>query len=142
MGGLLAFSTMIVTRWGRPWFTLSLGIVVGVMMVCYVSIPARLIGLKKPKVSKRDKLAASAVSGALGAAVCSPPYALSRVAILMLGSKYLLIPAIFLLAVGVTLQAGATGAVKAIKMSMGLAGGRQPVLDESARGNRERTHSA
>jgi hypothetical protein len=111
-------------------------------MVCYVSVPARLIGVKKPKLSKRDKLAASAVSGTLGTAVCSPPYALSRVAILMLGSKYLLIPAIFLLAVGVTLQAGATGAVKAIKMSMGLAGGRQPVVDASARDNREPTHSA
>src|SRR5512135_3490693 len=42
IGILLAFSTTVVTRWGRPWFTLSLGIVVGVMMVCYVAVPARL----------------------------------------------------------------------------------------------------
>jgi hypothetical protein len=40
----LAFSTTVVTRWGRPWFTVSLGIIVGMMMVCYVAIPARIIG--------------------------------------------------------------------------------------------------
>ena len=43
-GALLAFSTPVVTRWGQPWFTLSLGIVVGVMIVSYVAVPARLIG--------------------------------------------------------------------------------------------------
>src|SRR5262249_44029349 len=46
IGLALSFSTLIATRWGRPWFTVSLGIVVGVMMVCYVSVPARLIGVK------------------------------------------------------------------------------------------------
>ncbi len=128
IGSALAFSVLIVTRWGHPWFALSLGSVVGVMMVCYVSVPARLIGVTKPKVSKRDKLAASAISGTLGALVCTPPYVLNRVAILMLGSKYLLIPAILLLCVGFTLQAGATGAVKAIKLSAGLVAGRQPTV--------------
>ena len=55
-GVLLAFSTTVVTRWGRPWFTLSLGIIVGVMMVSYVAVPARLIGAAKRKQSRRDKL--------------------------------------------------------------------------------------
>ena len=32
-GALLAFSTTVVTRWGRPWFTLSLGIIVGVLLI-------------------------------------------------------------------------------------------------------------
>ncbi|HSO98699.1 MAG TPA: hypothetical protein VLP43_07085 [Solirubrobacteraceae bacterium] len=111
VGVLLAFSTTVVTRWGRPWFGLSLGIVVGVMMVCYVAVPARLIG-GKPAQSRRDKLATSAVRGALGATVCTPPYLLGRLGILMLGSKVLLIPGIFVIAIGVTLQAGATGAVR------------------------------
>ena len=72
VGLALSFSTLIATRWGRPWFAISLGIVVGVMMVCYVSVPARLIGVTKPKLSKRDKLAASALTGAVGAMVSSP----------------------------------------------------------------------
>ena len=124
VGALLAFSTMIVTRWGRPWFGLVLSIVVGLMMLCYVAVPARLLG-GKPAQSRRDKLTTSAVGGALGATVCTPPYLLGRVGLLMLGSKALFIPGIFVFAVGVTLQAGATGAVRAIKMSVSLTAGRR-----------------
>jgi hypothetical protein len=121
VGAMLALATTFVTRYGHPWFALSLGVVVGIMMVSYVAVPARLIGAK-PVMSKRDKLTASAVGGAIGATVCTPPYVLARVGILMLGSKVLLVPGIILLAVGATLQAGATGAVRAVKMSYKLRG--------------------
>ena len=110
---------MVVTRWGRPWFGISLSVVLGVMMVCYVAVPSRLIGVK-PSSSRRDKLTASAVGGALGAVVCTPPYVLGRIGILMLGSKALLIPGLVVVAVAATLQAGATGAVKTVKMSAKL----------------------
>ena len=119
VGLLLGLSTAVVTRWGRPWFGISLSVVVGAMMVCYVAVPSRLIGVK-PNASRRDRLTASAVGGALGAVVCTPPYALARVGILMLGSRALFIPGILVVTVGVTLQAGATGAVKTIKMSAKL----------------------
>jgi hypothetical protein len=102
VGAMLAFSTIVVTRWGHPWFTISLGIVVGVMMVSYVAVPSRLIGTKPPKQSKRDKLSRAAVGGALSAPL-----------VLLLG--------IVVVSLGVTLQAGATGAVRAIKMSANLA---------------------
>jgi hypothetical protein len=121
VGLLLALSTTVVTRWGRPWFTLSLGIVVGLMMVSYVAVPARLIGVK-PAQSRRDKLMTTLVGGALGVTVSLPPYVLGRVGLLMLGSGALLIPGIILVAFGATLQAGATGAVRAIKMSVKLTG--------------------
>ena len=128
VGALLAFSTIIVTRWGKPWFTISLGIVVAVMMVSYVAVPARLIGSKPPKQSKRDKLAGTAVGAALSMTVCTPPYLLGRLGILALGSSAVLvfILGIFALALGVTLQAGATGAVRAIKMSATLTAARRP----------------
>jgi hypothetical protein len=125
VGIMLAAALTFGARAGRPWFALSLGIVVALMMICYVAVPARLIGVK-PKQSKRDKLAASAVGGAIGATVCTPPYLMGRLGILMLGSKALLIPGIFVLAIGATLQAGTTGAVRAIKMSTKLTGGEQP----------------
>lgn len=121
VGLMLAFATTVATRWGRPWFTLSLGVVIGLMMISYVAVPARIVGVK-PTYSRRDKLVTSAVGGALGFLVCTPPYLLGRIGLLMLGSKVLLIPGIFVLAVGVTLQAGATGAVRAIKMSAKLTG--------------------
>ena len=125
VGLLLGFSTTVVTRWGSPWFALSLGIVTAAMMVCYVSVHARLIGAK-PVQSRRDKLTTSVVSGVLGATVSAPPWLLGRIGLLMVGTSALLIPGILLLAVAVPLQAGATGAVRAIKMSVSLTGGRQP----------------
>jgi hypothetical protein len=63
----------------------------------------------------------------MGAIVCSPPYALGRVGILLLGTHWLWVLGVAFIAVGVTLQAGASGAVKAIKMSAKLVVGRDPV---------------
>jgi hypothetical protein len=122
VGILLGLATVVVPRWGLFWFAVSLSIVVGLMMVCYVAVPSRLIGMK-PKQSKRDKLTASAVGGAVGAVICTPPYVLGRIGLLMLGSHTLFVLGIILFAVGLTLQAGATGAVKAVKMSAKLVSG-------------------
>ena len=90
-------------------------------------IPARLIGVKPPNQTRRDKLASTAVNGALSAVVCTPPYLLGRLGILMLGASGLIFAlGILLLSVGVTLQAGATGSVRAIKMSATLTAARRP----------------
>jgi hypothetical protein len=122
IGVLLAISTTVVPRFGAPWFALSLGVVIGIMMIAYVAVPSRLIGMRAA-YSRRDRLTASAIGGAVGATVCAPPYLLGRLGILMLGSPVLFIPGIFVLALGVTLQAGATGAVRAVKMSAKLMAG-------------------
>jgi hypothetical protein len=122
VGVALGFSAIVVPRWGHPWFGLSMGAVVGVMMLTYVTLPARIVGVR-PTGSRRDKLAATAVGGALGALICTPPYLLGRIGILLLGSQVWFPLGVVLLAVGLTLQAGATGAVKAIKMSAKLAAG-------------------
>ena len=123
IGVALGFSTIVVPHWGRGWFALSLGIVIGVMMLTYVTVPARLVGIK-PTGSRRDKMAAAAVGGVLGALVCTPPYVIGRIGILMLGSHVLFPVGVVLLLVGLVLQAGATSAVKAIKMSAKLATGK------------------
>ncbi len=136
VGILLGLSTVVVVRWGVFWFGFSLSIVVGIMMLCYVAVPARLIGMKTT-ASKRDKLAATAVGGAIGAVICTPPYVLGRVGLLMLGSNTLFILGVILLTIGLTLQAGATGAVKTVKMSAKLvsghlaAGGQDPPDDDA-----------
>ena len=98
-----------------------MSVVLGVLMLCYVLVPARLIG-SKPRYSRRDKLMTTTLGGVLSATVCTPPYILGRIGLLMLGTKWLLIPAIVVLAVAATLQAGATGAVRAITMSVALVG--------------------
>lgn len=123
VGVALGVSAVIVPRWGTGWFALSLGIVVGVMMVTYVTVPARIVGVRSTG-SRRDKLAAAVIGGALGALVCTPPYVLGRIGILLLGTQFLFALGVVLVALGFTLQAGATGAVKAIKMSAKLASGK------------------
>jgi hypothetical protein len=101
-----------------------MSVVIAIMMVSYVSLPSRLIGMKAA-YSKADKLKAMAVAAAIGGVVCFPPYAPGRAGILMLGSPALFIPGIFVLALGLMLESGATGAVRAIKMSAKLVAGRQ-----------------
>ena len=127
VGLALGVSTLLVPRWGGLfWFAVALSIVVAVMMVCYVAVPSRLIGMKAV-VTRPDKLAAGLVGGVVGAVVCAPPYILGRVGLLMLGSstEIIFIIGVIFLAVGLTLQAGATGAVKTVKMSAKLVSGHQ-----------------
>jgi uncharacterized membrane protein len=123
IGVALGFSAIVVPRWGQTWFVLSLGIVVGVMMLTYVTVPARIVGIKQVG-SPKDKLAATAIAGTVGAIICSPAYVIGRIGILLLGSSTFFPLAVFLLVVGFALMAGATGAVKAIKMSAKLAAGQ------------------
>jgi len=123
VGVCLGLSTGVFVRWGLWWFAISLSVVIAVMMVCYVAVPARLIGLKTTR-SKRDKLTAAVVGGAIGAVVCAPPYVLGRIGLLMLGSRTLFIPGVIVFAFALTLEAGATSAVKAVKMTAKLISGR------------------
>jgi hypothetical protein len=121
VGLALSFSSLIVTRWGHWPFAISQSIVVGIMMVCYVAVPARLVGIKKTR-SRRDALAATAVGGAVGAVVCSPPYMLGRLGILMLGWHGVFWLGIIFIVIGAALQTGAVTAVKAVKFSAKLVG--------------------
>jgi hypothetical protein len=127
VGVALGFSAIVVPRWGLRWFALSMGVVIGVMMLTYVTVPSRLVGLKS-SFSGRDKMTATVVAGAFGAVVCVPAYVLGRIGVLLLGSHIVVVFAlgIVLLSVGLAVQAGATGAVKAIKMSAKLVAGNLP----------------
>lgn len=131
VGVCLGLTTVVFVRWGLWWFAISLSVVIAVMMVCYVAVPARLIGLKAAH-SKRDKLAATVVGGAIGAVVCAPPYVLGRIGLVMLSSRALFIPGIIVLALGLILEAGTTSAVKAVKMSAKLLSGRQSAVAPEA----------
>lgn len=131
VGLALAVATMLAPRWGLGWFALLLGIVLAVMMVCYVAVPARIVGMQTAKPAKSAqsgrtaKLAGAAVTGLFGAIVCTPPYAIARVGIYLLGGALLPL-GVTLLVIGLMLEAGATGAVKAIKVSAKLLAGRPP----------------
>ena len=122
IGLALSFSSLIATRWGHWPFAISQSIVVGIMMVCYLTVPARIVGIEKRRRSRRDSLATTAVGGAVGAVICSPPYIVGRLGILMLGWHYWFWPGIVLIVIGAALQTGVTSAVKAVKFSAKLVG--------------------
>ena len=139
-GVVLAVCATALARGERLWFTLALGIVVGLMMVAYVAVPARLVGAPAARRSRRDRLSAGAIGAALGVMVSAPPYLLGRIGLLLIGSPILRIPGFILFAIGITLQVGATGAVRAVKMGAKLApgaagptGGTTSVTDQVSR---------
>lgn len=119
VGLALGLTVTVISRARPPWFTLALSVVIGVMMVAYVAVPARLIGVEAGG-SRRDRLSASVVGTALGAVVSAPAYVIGRVGLLMIGSPFLRFPGVALFGLGFLLQAGATSAVKAIKMGAKL----------------------
>ncbi|HEX5928275.1 MAG TPA: hypothetical protein VFY48_02690 [Solirubrobacterales bacterium] len=121
-GLALGLSVTLGARAGEPWFAISLGAVVGLMMVAYVAIPSRLVGVR-PTAPRRDRLSASAVGGLLGVALSTPPYVLGRIGLLMIGSPFLRVPGFIVFFVAATLQAGATSAVRAVKLGAKLGGG-------------------
>lgn len=129
VGLALGLTVTVVTRSHRPWFALTLSVVVGVMMVAYVAVPARLIGVKQGGTIK-DRLSASVVGSFLGAVVTTPAYLLGRIGLLMIGSPFLRFPGVVLFLLGFTLQAGATSAVKAVKMGAKL--GRRDAEEAAA----------
>jgi hypothetical protein len=89
-------------------------------MICYVAVPGRITGAKKRTTSRRDNLASAAVGGAVGAAVCAPPYLIGRLGLVLLGSHTLFPVGVALMVIGIVLYAGTTSAVKAVKMSTKL----------------------
>lgn len=128
-GLALAVAAVLAPRWGLGWFMILLGTVLALMMLFYVTVPARIVGVPAAKPAgnrarPREKLTATALIGALGAIACAPPYAISRLGLVLLGSPAFFWLGLVILIIGLVLQAGITGAVKAVKVgSRLLAGG-------------------
>jgi hypothetical protein len=128
-GVALGVAAVLAPRWGLRWFTVLLGIVLGVMTVCYVAVPARIVGVQlrktaNPPPSSRHKVAAAAVTGAFGVIVCTPPYVLTRSGLVLLDNQALFGLGVALLVLGLILEVGVTGAVKAVKVSAKVLIGR------------------
>lgn len=126
VGAAVGVSAFVVPKWGLGWFALALGISLGVMMLVFVAVPARLLGATKGG-SRRDRLVATVLASVLSAVVCTPTYALGRFGLVLIGTHGLFVLGAVLLAVGFLLQSGAAGAVKAIKVSASLVSGHHPV---------------
>jgi hypothetical protein len=60
----------LAPRWGLAWFALLLAIALAVMMVCYVAVPARIVGMR---TAKPAGTAQSGRGGNLAAAAVNRP---------------------------------------------------------------------
>ena len=87
VGVCLGVSTVVLVRWGQWWFAISLSVIIAVMMVCYVAVPARLIGVQATH-SKRDKLTAHRGGRGSRSGGLHPADVLGRIGLLMLSSRY------------------------------------------------------
>jgi len=125
VGVMLGFAALITPGFPRPWYILSMGGVVALMMVAYVAVPARAVGLRRA-YRRTDKWLMTAISSTIAAIVMFPTYLLGRVGLLMIGSAVLRPLGVVLFAAAVVLEIGATGAVRAIKLGSALVGESAP----------------
>ena len=116
-----ALASTVAVRTGLLAFSLSIGAVALVMMVSFVTVPARLLGLttKRPLP---QKISSAAVGGAVSVIAQTPGFLLNRIGLLMLSVHLLLVPGVAVFAVGVALQTAAVSSVSAVKLSAQFVG--------------------
>jgi hypothetical protein len=121
VGGALAFATIVVPRIAGPWvFSLVLSVVLGVMLISFVAVPARIIGVKKQKLPPTEALSRVAVSGTLSAVAMTPGFLLDRLGLILLGFHHFHIIGFAMLSIGTALYAAGMSSVKAVKLTMKL----------------------
>ena len=121
VGSALAFAMIVVPRIAGPWvFSLVLSVVLGVMLISFVAVPARIIGVKTQKLSPREALGRVAVSGTVSAVVMTPGFLLSRVGLILLGLHHFHLIGFAMLSIGSALYAAGMSSVKAVTLTMKL----------------------
>jgi hypothetical protein len=120
MGVLLAGAAIVVPRIGPGWlFVLVLGAVLGLMLISFVAIPARIIGARRQKLPLREAAGRMAAGGALSAVAMTPGFLLDRIGLILLAAGAHII-GLFLLAIGSALYAAGMSSVRAVKLTMKL----------------------
>lgn len=121
VGVLLAGAAVAVPRIGVTWLYVGLlGAVLGVMLISFVAIPARIIGVKRQRLPPRQAIGRWAAGGALSAVAMTPGFVLDRLGLILLGVPGLHIVGFLLLSAGTALYAAGMSSVRAVKLSMKL----------------------
>lgn len=122
VGGALAFAVAVVPRIGRVWlYVLTLGAVLGVMLISFVAVPAHIIGRKQQKLPPKQAIGRTATGWALSGVAMAPGFVLDRIGLILLGVSHLQVLGFALLSIGTALYAAGMSSVKAVKMSIKLA---------------------
>ncbi len=121
VGGALAFATIAVPRFAGVWiFSLILSIVLGIMLISFVAVPARIIGVKRAKLPPKEALGRAAAGGTLSAVAMAPGFLLGRLGLILLGLHHFHVLGFVFLSIGTALYAAGMSSVKAVKLTMKL----------------------
>ncbi|HEU0163574.1 MAG TPA: hypothetical protein VFQ54_00945, partial [Thermomicrobiales bacterium] len=120
---------VVVPRFAGVWlFSLTLGVILGVMLISFVAVPARIIGAKKAqRLPPKEALGRAAAGGALSAVAMAPGFVLDRLGLILLGLHNFHVLGFVLLSIGTALYAAGMSSVKAVKLTVKLGPGT-PVI--------------
>jgi hypothetical protein len=121
IGVLLAGASIVVPRVGPRWlFVLTLGAVLGLMLISFVAVPARIVGARREKLPPRQAVGRMAAGSALSAVAMTPGFVLDRIGLILLGVSGLHLFGLFILSIGTALYAAGMSSVRAVKLTMKL----------------------
>jgi hypothetical protein len=121
MGIVLAASAVTIPRIDSDLpFLLAIVAVYSLMLISFVVVPARILGVKKHKEGAKAIVGRWTVGGALSAIAMTPGFLLDRVGIILLGIPGLHLVGLVLLSIGTALYAAGMSSVKAVELSMKL----------------------
>ena len=121
LGLLLTFAAIVVPRIGPAWlYVVTLGGVLGLMLINFVAVPARIIGLRRQRLPPRQQVGRLLAGGALSAVAMGPGFLLDRIGLILLGVSGLHLLGLVLLSIGTALYAAGMSSVRAVKLSMKL----------------------
>jgi hypothetical protein len=119
VGAILAIGAIVVPRVDATWlYLIAVGGLYAVMLISFVAVPARILGVKKHKLPPKQAVGSWTVGGALSAVAMTPGFVLDRLGLILLGIPQLRIPGFVLLSIGTALYAAGISSVKAVKLSM------------------------
>jgi len=121
MGLLLVVATGVIPRTGRLWlFSLVLSATIGLMLITFVAMPARIIGAAKLKATPTERIGRSLAGGAVSAVAMGPGFVLDRLGLILLSVSGAEVLGFALLSLGAALYAAGMSSVQAVKLSMRL----------------------
>jgi hypothetical protein len=128
LGLLLAFAAIVVPRIGPTWlYVVTLGGVLALMLINFVAVPARIIGVRRQRLPPRQAVGGLLAGGALSAVAMGPGFLLDRIGLILLGISGLHVLGLVLLSIGTALYAAGMSSVRAVKLSMKLNQPTSPV---------------
>jgi hypothetical protein len=122
VGGVIAVGAIAIPRIDtRLGYLASAGALYALILVSFVAVPARILGLGRQKLPPREAVGRWAVGSALSAVAMTPGFVLDRIGLILIGISGVRWLGFVLLSVGTALYAAGMTSVRAVKLTMKLA---------------------